>query len=49
MSVFFHQYFDLQIINDNFSFVLEGFGQTILLSVVSASFALLWGLVLAFL
>src|SRR5439155_9209784 len=49
MSVFFHQYFDLQIINDNFSFVLEGFGQTILLSVVSASLALLWGLVLALL
>jgi polar amino acid transport system permease protein len=49
MSIFFHQYFDLDIIRDNFSFVLEGFGQTLLLSVVSAALALLWGLVLALL
>jgi polar amino acid transport system permease protein len=49
MSIFFHQYFDLDIIRDNFSFVLEGFGQTLLLSLVSAALALLWGLVLALL
>jgi polar amino acid transport system permease protein len=49
MSIFFHQYFDLDIIRDNFSFVLEGFGQTLLLSVVSAVLALSWGLVLALL
>jgi polar amino acid transport system permease protein len=49
MSVFFHQYFDLDIIRDNFSFVLEGFGQTVLLALVSAVLALLWGLVLALL
>jgi polar amino acid transport system permease protein len=47
MSIFFHQYFDLDIIRHNFSFVLEGFGQTILLSLVSAALAMTWGLVLA--
>jgi polar amino acid transport system permease protein len=49
MDVFFHQYFDLDIINDNFSFVLEGFWQTIQLSLLSAALALTWGLVLALL
>jgi polar amino acid transport system permease protein len=49
MSVFFHQYFDFDIMRDNFSYVLEGFGQTLELSVVSAVIALLWGLVLALL
>jgi polar amino acid transport system permease protein len=49
MDVFFHQYFDLDIISDNFSFVLEGFWQTIQLSLLSAVLALLWGLVLALL
>ena len=49
MDVFFRQYFDFNIIGDNFHFVLEGFGQTLLLSVVSAALALTWGLVLALL
>jgi polar amino acid transport system permease protein len=49
MSIFFHQYFDLDIIRDNFSFVLTGFGQTLLLSVVSAALAMSWGMVLALL
>jgi polar amino acid transport system permease protein len=49
MSIFFHQYFDLQIIRDNFSFVLQGFGQTLLLSVLGAAIAMSWGLVLALL
>jgi polar amino acid transport system permease protein len=49
MDVFFHQYFDLDIISDNFSFVLEGFWQTIQLSLLSAALALIWGLVLALL
>jgi polar amino acid transport system permease protein len=49
MEVFFRQYFDLDIIRDNFSFVLEGFGQTLLLSVVSAVLAMSLGLVLALL
>lgn len=47
MSIFFRQYFDFKIIDENFSFVLEAFGQTLLLSVISAALALIWGLVLA--
>jgi polar amino acid transport system permease protein len=47
MDVFFRQYFDFDIISDNFSFVLEGFGQTLLLSVLGAALALSLGLVLA--
>jgi polar amino acid transport system permease protein len=49
MSVFFHQYFDLDIIRDNFDYVLKGFGQTVELALVSAVLALIWGLVLALL
>ena len=49
MDVFFRQYFDLDIISDNFSFVLEGFGQTLLLSVVSAALAMSLGLLIALL
>jgi polar amino acid transport system permease protein len=49
MDVFFRQYFDLDVISDNFSFVLEGFWQTIQLSLLSAALALMWGLVLALL
>jgi polar amino acid transport system permease protein len=49
MSVFFHQYFDLDIIRDNFDYVLKGFGQTLELALVSATLALIWGLVLALL
>jgi polar amino acid transport system permease protein len=49
MSVFFHQYFDLQIINDNFSYVLKGFGETLELSIVAGVLSLLWGLTLALL
>jgi polar amino acid transport system permease protein len=49
MSVFFRQYFDLDVIGDNFSYVLEGFGQTVQLSILSAVLALTWGLVLALL
>jgi polar amino acid transport system permease protein len=49
MDVFFHQYFDFDIIRDNFSYVLEGFWLTVQLSIVSAVLALSWGLVLALL
>jgi polar amino acid transport system permease protein len=49
MSVFFHQYFDLDVIQNNFSYVLKGFGQTVELSIVSAVLALTWGMVLALL
>ena len=47
INTFFDQYFDLNIITDNFSYVLKGFEYTLLLSVVGAVFALSWGLLLA--
>lgn len=49
MSVFFHQYFDWSIISDNFGFVLEGFGQTLELSIVAGVLSLMWGLLLSLL
>jgi polar amino acid transport system permease protein len=49
ISTFFDQYFDFHIISDNFSYVLKGFEYTLLLSVVGATFALTWGLILAML
>ena len=49
MDVFFEQYFDLDIMRDNFGYVLEGFWLTIQLALVSAVLALVWGLVLALL
>ena len=49
MDVFIEQYFDLEIIGDNFSFVLEGFSETVQLSIISGILALVWGLVLALL
>jgi polar amino acid transport system permease protein len=49
MSVFFNQYFDTHIISDNFSYILEGFGQTLELSIVAGVLSLTWGLVLALL
>jgi polar amino acid transport system permease protein len=49
MSVFYHQYFDWTIINDNFTYVLKGFGETLELSIVAGVLSLLWGLTLALL
>ena len=50
MDVFFQQYFDLDIMRDNFSYVLEGFWLTIQLSRRRARvLAMIWGLVLALL
>jgi polar amino acid transport system permease protein len=49
MDVFIEQYFDLDIISDNFSFVLDGFSETVQLSIISGILALVWGLVLALL
>ena len=45
MDVILEQYFDLDIINDNFSIVLDGFWQTLLLSLIGGALALTWGLV----
>jgi polar amino acid transport system permease protein len=47
MDVVFEQYFDFGIMGDEFGFVLEGFWQTLQLSLVSGVLALIWGLVLA--
>jgi polar amino acid transport system permease protein len=49
MDVIIEQYFDLDIITDNFSVVLDGFWQTVLLSVIAGALSLIWGLVLALL
>jgi polar amino acid transport system permease protein len=48
-SIFLHQYFDLHIISDNFTFVLKGFGQTVELSILAGALSLMWGLILALL
>jgi polar amino acid transport system permease protein len=47
MSVFFHQYFDFNIIGDNFTFILKGFGQTLELSILAGALSLIWGLILS--
>jgi polar amino acid transport system permease protein len=49
VDVFIDQYFDLDIMGDNFDFVLDGFWLTVQLAVVSGVLALAWGLVLALL
>ena len=46
-DVFRDQYFDLQVIEDNYSDVLRGFWETIQLSIIGGALALIWGLVLA--
>ena len=47
MDAFFQTYFDFQIIEDNFGYVLEGFWYTIRLSIVGGILSLIWGLILA--
>ena len=49
MDVILQQYFDLNIISENFSFVLKGFWETIQLSIIGGALSLAWGLVLALL
>jgi polar amino acid transport system permease protein len=49
MDVIIEQYFDLDIITDNFSVILDGFWQTLLLSAIGGALSLVWGLVLALL
>ena len=49
MDVVFEQYLDFGIMRDEFGFVLDGFWETLQLSLVSGVLALLWGLVLALL
>ncbi|MGH2836860.1 MAG: amino acid ABC transporter permease [Thermoleophilaceae bacterium] len=47
MDVVREQYFDFGIMGDEFGFVLDGFWETLQLSLVSGALALIWGLVLA--
>ena len=47
MDIFFEQYFDIDIMRDNFSYVLDGFWLTLQLSIISGILAMVWGLVLA--
>ena len=49
MDVFFDQYFDVSVMLDNFSFVLDAFWTTVQLALISAALALVWGLILALL
>lgn len=49
MDVVLEQYFDLELMADEFGFVLEGFSETLQLSLLSGVLALAWGLVLALL
>jgi polar amino acid transport system permease protein len=47
LSVFFEQYFDFHIMGEHFGEVLEAFLQNLLIFLVAAIIALVWGLVLA--
>jgi polar amino acid transport system permease protein len=49
LDVFFEQYFNFEVIGDNFGDVLEAFWVTIQLALIGAALALVWGLVLALL
>jgi polar amino acid transport system permease protein len=49
MNVIIEQYFDLNVISDNFSAILDGFEQTLLLSGIAGALSLTWGLILALL
>jgi polar amino acid transport system permease protein len=47
MKVFFEQYFDFSIMGEHFGEVFEAFLQNLLIFIVAAIIALIWGLVLA--
>ena len=49
MDVVFEQYFDFGLMRDEFGFVLDGFWETLQLSLVAGALSLMWGLVLALL
>ena len=49
MDIFFEQYFDLDIMRDNFSYVLDGFWMTVQIALLAGALSLVWGLVLALL
>jgi polar amino acid transport system permease protein len=47
MSEFFNQYFDFTVMGDHFGEVLDGFLKNLMVFVVAAVLALIWGLILA--
>ncbi|MGZ8666804.1 MAG: amino acid ABC transporter permease [Solirubrobacterales bacterium] len=47
MEVIIQQYFDLNIITDNWDKIMEGFWQTVQLSLIGGVLSLIWGLVLS--
>jgi polar amino acid transport system permease protein len=47
MDVIRQQFFDLNVMSDHFDVIMQGFWQTILLSLIGGGCALLWGLVLS--
>lgn len=47
MSEFFNQYFDFTVMFDHFDEVLDGFLKNLMVFVVAAVLALIWGLILA--
>src|SRR5688572_19309809 len=49
MDVVIEQYFDFSLMFDNFDIIMEGFWETIQLSVIAGALSLVWGLVLALL
>jgi polar amino acid transport system permease protein len=49
LKVFFEQYFDFHIMGEHFGEVLEAFVQNLLIFIVAAIVALIWGLALALL
>jgi polar amino acid transport system permease protein len=49
LKVFFEQYFDFNLMGEHFGEVLEAFFQNLLIFLVAAVIALIWGLVLALL
>jgi polar amino acid transport system permease protein len=49
MDVVLEQYFDIELMRENFGFILEGFGETLQIALVSGVLALVWGLILALL
>jgi polar amino acid transport system permease protein len=49
LKVFFEQYFDFHVMGEHFGEVLEAFVQNLLIFLVAAVIALIWGLVLALL
>ena len=49
MDVILDQFFNLDLVRENFPQIMEGFGKTVLLSIIAGILSLIWGLILALL